>query len=560
MPPPNANLQVMLDDPEGESVDLKFFARREGLGGGTANQEPFTVVVLPDTQNYVRNSAWPHVMQTQIDWILENREADNTAFVSHVGDVVSNAEIATEWDLAEDILDDLDGVLPYAISPGNHDQALHIPEGTETLYTDYYPPSRFEGFSWYGGNFPPGTNWNNYQLISAGGRDFIFVHIQFCPSAEELSWASTVLAAHPTRFGIVTTHGYTDKFGNRGVNLCPDTQYIWDDLVVPSNNVYLLLCGHMRSESVRSDFVGEREVHQVMANYQDEVRGGDGWLRILRFVPAEDRIDFTTYSTWHDEFRTDSTSQFSLSVPLQSFSRIGELTGVASGTSVSMPYLELDGNTTYEWFVTATDPNGGQIRSPTWTFTTTAGKPTATIVAVSPDPAKEGFPVVFDGTAADPGGTIEAYEWASDLAGVLSTEEDFSTMSLSPGTHVISFRARDNDSLWSDVASRELFVEETITPTAPPGGFRRGDPNIDGSGDLSDGIYTLNFLFADGETPPCIDAADTDDSGEVDISDPISLFSFLFLGGVDPPLPGPHDCGTDPTEDALVCEQYGVCE
>ena len=58
--------------------------------------------------------------------------------------------------------------------------------------------------------------------------------------------------------------------------------------------------------------------------------------------------------------------------------------------------------------------------------------------------------------------------------------------------------------------------------------FRRGDSNADGTLNITDGIYVLNFLF---------------------------------LGGPDPLDPGPNDCGEDPTEagDPLDCGSFPPC-
>jgi hypothetical protein len=85
--------------------------------------------------------------------------------------------------------------------------------------------------------------------------------------------------------------------------------------------------------------------------------------------------------------------------------------------------------------------------------------------------------------------------------------------------------------------------------------FRRGDSNADGTPDISDGVFTLNFLFLGGSAPVCFDAADTNDDGRVDLSDAAALFNYLFLGGAAPPAPGPEECGDDPTDDEL-----GDCE
>jgi hypothetical protein len=85
-----------------------------------------------------------------------------------------------------------------------------------------------------------------------------------------------------------------------------------------------------------------------------------------------------------------------------------------------------------------------------------------------------------------------------------------------------------------------------------PGLFRRGDPNNDSKVDISDALFTLYYLFAEGKPLNCRDAADANDDGLIDISDPIHILTFLFIGGS--PIPSPfRDCGSDPTSDDLDC-------
>jgi hypothetical protein len=88
--------------------------------------------------------------------------------------------------------------------------------------------------------------------------------------------------------------------------------------------------------------------------------------------------------------------------------------------------------------------------------------------------------------------------------------------------------------------------------------FRRGDANVDGSTDISDGIFILDALFFGTAVVVCGKANDTNDDGQVDISDGISVLAFLFLGGESPPAPFP-DCGMDPTADLLTCESAEAC-
>ena len=89
--------------------------------------------------------------------------------------------------------------------------------------------------------------------------------------------------------------------------------------------------------------------------------------------------------------------------------------------------------------------------------------------------------------------------------------------------------------------------------------FRRGDANADASVDISDPVFTLQFLFLGGDSPACLDAADGNDSGVLDLSDPVYILQFLFLAGQRPPAPGHLECGPDPTGDVLNCSTYGEC-
>ena len=109
----------------------------------------------------------------------------------------------------------------------------------------------------------------------------------------------------------------------------------------------------------------------------------------------------------------------------------------------------------------------------------------------------------------------------------------------------------------------EAEILEIVSGVVPPDTrFRRGDANADGGLNITDGIYTLNYLFLGGPTPACLDAADANDDGGLNITDGIYVLNFLFLGGPEPPPPGPTQCGTDPTEagDPVDCQVYPPCQ
>src|SRR5687768_4039652 len=77
--------------------------------------------------------------------------------------------------------------------------------------------------------------------------------------------------------------------------------------------------------------------------------------------------------------------------------------------------------------------------------------------------------------------------------------------------------------------------------------FRRADANADGLLDIGDPIFSLGFIFAGGEGPPCLDGADSNDDGGVDISDAVFTLFYLFGGQRPPPAPGADACGIDAT-------------
>ena len=68
---------------------------------------------------------------------------------------------------------------------------------------------------------------------------------------------------------------------------------------------------------------------------------------------------------------------------------------------------------------------------------------------------------------------------------------------------------------------------------------------------LSDAVYTFDWLFTGGPPPPCPDAADSDDNGEIEVTDPVHTLRWLFLGEEAPSAPGPTGAGPDPTQDGL---------
>ena len=95
--------------------------------------------------------------------------------------------------------------------------------------------------------------------------------------------------------------------------------------------------------------------------------------------------------------------------------------------------------------------------------------------------------------------------------------------------------------------------------------FQRGDFTADGLVDVSDATALFTFLFLGTSRPSCQEAADADNDNRIAITDGIFTLDYLFLGGDSPPEPGSPltPCGVDPdplgSSGDLGCESYSRC-
>ena len=84
--------------------------------------------------------------------------------------------------------------------------------------------------------------------------------------------------------------------------------------------------------------------------------------------------------------------------------------------------------------------------------------------------------------------------------------------------------------------------------------FLRSDCNNDGTVNIADGVYGINYLFQGGADPVCDDACDSNDDGAIDAADMIYIFNYRFLEGPAPLAPFPS-ADLDPTPgDGLGCD------
>ena len=264
----------------------------------------FTVIGLPDTQYY--SDGDPDIYMNQTQWIVDNRNNLNIVHVAHKGDIVQDPGAEEQWNNADEAMSllesdtDFPDGIPYSVLPGNHDQPT-------VLYNQYFGVSRFQGRGYYGGSYDEDDNDNNYTLFSAEGMDFIVVSLEYNPDSDILEWADTVLKTYSDRRAIVVSHSLLDDEGD----------FTWYgqqtyEALRDNPNLFLMLAGHRPGEARRMDVHNGNTVHTLLANYQTRENGGNGWLRILTFSPANNQIQVQTYSPYLDQFERDADSEFTL--------------------------------------------------------------------------------------------------------------------------------------------------------------------------------------------------------------------------------------------------------
>lgn len=104
-----------------------------------------------------------------------------------------------------------------------------------------------------------------------------------------------------------------------------------------------------------------------------------------------------------------------------------------------------------------------QDRYPLGFFVSQNQVPQAFITLISPSTSIQGQMVYFEGQVIDDGGIIQ-WVWTSSLDGTIGDSEDFSTSTLSVGSHIIKFRAKDDQDQWSEYATSSLTVNPINDP------------------------------------------------------------------------------------------------
>ena len=323
-----------------------------------SDNRSFSMVVIPDPQSYVKYSANQPLFELQTAWVANNIESLNILTLLCTGDLVDynerripmgrNGDQTSEeqWQATSHAFARLDGKIPYVVCTGNHDYGYVSAENRMSNLNRYFPSER--NSCWKKSLVAVGNNAFGVPTLENAAYEFktetwgnlLIVSLEFAPRDEAIEWARSLINSGKYRNHkvIILTHSFLTIHGERYVTenykLTPANygQALWDKLLDDSKNIVLLVCGHAAEKNkpyneqvaFRTDINKQgKRVHQMMFNAQTgdgkwHGNGGDGWLRLLEFLPDGKTVSVRTFSplfalsplTKDKAYRTDSWDQF----------------------------------------------------------------------------------------------------------------------------------------------------------------------------------------------------------------------------------------------------------
>lgn len=323
----------------------------------------FSMVVLGDPQTYVKNTFSQPIFELMTAWTAAHKDAlkikavlctgdlverndTPTAFAQFRGDANGNAPSFAQWEFVARAFSRLDGEIPYVLCTGNHDYGYESSENRQTRFGDYFPVSKNP--LWRDCLVAAFPNAEGKMTLENAAFEFfdrnwgkiLVVSLEFAPRDEALEWAESLLKSEKFKGhkAILLTHsvlrvkkGLAEIMEKEPYKLRPRNwgAAVMEKLVRGSDGIKLVVCGHSGDPSRMAAMVEYKnakgaKIPIVMFNPQAvggwHGNGGDGWLRIMEFMPDGKTVSMCTYSplfaasekTQHLSWNRDADSEFEI--------------------------------------------------------------------------------------------------------------------------------------------------------------------------------------------------------------------------------------------------------
>ncbi len=306
----------------------------------------YTVVLIPDTQNYLRNKDNLFHFKGQLDWILENKKENNIVFVSHVGDVISNnasyfpksllnlsflcnknnIEIfnnnSNTWQVAKKELSGLisNNDLPFYIAPGNHDYDCKNNKKYLKGFKSIFDRKKISQRKWFLAMDDKGINMA--QVFEINNKKFLHIGLEWLPSNNAIEFAQKIILSNPEKPVLITTHEYLIDRGNEFPNRCKNSaigcswisqkdnnaEELFQKLIKPFPQVFMVLSGHnmVNKGFLTSKNILGNNVIQITSDFSSYLEGGNGLMTLIKFNTDKSLITLENFSpTYNRSLKKD---------------------------------------------------------------------------------------------------------------------------------------------------------------------------------------------------------------------------------------------------------------
>ncbi len=353
-------------------ISLACFSQSADQKPALEHESSWSVILLPDVQNYSKWNRNQPILDLMMAWIEDNIDTLNIKMVLCTGDLVEQNDLfipahngdqsaQRQWEFVSNSFSRLNGKVPYITALGNHDFSIDTALKRTTRFGEFFKIDD----NWLNKKslVQNGTDESGEQSLQNaayevksinGGKDYLFMTVEYAPRDTVLSWAKKVseLEQYKEHRIVLLTHAYLTPKDQQwdGENrwfiyepyvidnksqkseryLLPyanNGKQIWGKLVKSTINIEMVLSGHIFGEGYRYDKNDAGQtVHQMLFNTQGEGgghidgNGGDGWLRILEFFPDNKTVKVKTFSpffasspsTKHLASRKDARNEFEM--------------------------------------------------------------------------------------------------------------------------------------------------------------------------------------------------------------------------------------------------------
>ena len=353
------------------AVDTPVEGTESKWADASSTDYAYSLAFVGDTQHITVGDYYTgsEKLKTQFKYIADTAEDRKLEHVFLLGDLTdlsyhNDANLAAtstgasgtgEWEIVKTAVDQLNGVVPYSVNRGNHDDYLidhyfntdtykaqftnggfytdtdatyvgTITSDDTTLLRPQQSGNAGHKVYWNtkDGNYgsTKGSIVNSYKKVEIGGTKYLFMTIDYNPSEGVIDWVNETLAANPDCKAIVTTHHFIEPTGNVATSIKGATrfrfetgtpEYLWENALSKHENVFMIVSGHAGNIDLTYSYQrGEKgnKVLQVMTNPQTydtketdangtytEGTQDTGMVLYMNFSADGKTVNFEYYST-----------------------------------------------------------------------------------------------------------------------------------------------------------------------------------------------------------------------------------------------------------------------